>query len=185
MQLNSKNNILELVITILIAGILIWALIIQPIIEWIKQNIIILGIITIIIISIILFLLPSYLKNSEKIAEEYKKETSKQKSKKIKEIKVENRIKWDRENRIDEERNILAEKIYDTNIEKKENNLLGIKQKKIRIPIPGKLKTQIFERAGHRCQKCGRDTTPQIHHIDKNPSNNHLSNLIVLCPTHH
>lgn len=59
------------------------------------------------------------------------------------------------------------------------------KNKKQRVPIPESVKIKVFERAGHRCQICISETDLRIHHIDKNPSNNSMNNLIVLCPTHH
>ena len=36
----------------------------------------------------------------------------------------------------------------------------------------------------HRCAICGADR-PQIHHIDGDPSNNNVDNLLPLCPNHH
>jgi hypothetical protein len=36
----------------------------------------------------------------------------------------------------------------------------------------------------HQCAICGA-ARPQIHHIDENPSNNKLENLVPLCPNHH
>ena len=37
------------------------------------------------------------------------------------------------------------------------------------------------------CRVCGYDKEPvlQVHHIDKDRSNNELDNLVILCPTHH
>lgn len=59
------------------------------------------------------------------------------------------------------------------------------KQTKERVPIPFKIKKEVMERAGHKCQVCGHSISLKIHHIDHNPSNNSKHNLIVLCPTHH
>ncbi|OGI14978.1 hypothetical protein A3K63_03060 [Candidatus Micrarchaeota archaeon RBG_16_49_10] len=77
-------------------------------------------------------------------------------------------------------------------IKKKENLVsFGInddsdKQGKTRTPIPIKIKKRIFERAENACQHCGNSNVKlHIHHIDKNPENNNLSNLIVLCPDCH
>ena len=58
-------------------------------------------------------------------------------------------------------------------------------KKKERIPINGRLKTKVFERADNRCQHCGHKGSLDIHHIDGNPANNKMSNLIVLCPNDH
>jgi len=57
--------------------------------------------------------------------------------------------------------------------------------KPARIPIPEEIKEQVFERAGHKCQYCGNEISPQIHHIDGDRTNNNPKNLIVLCPNHH
>lgn len=59
------------------------------------------------------------------------------------------------------------------------------RERKERIPIPAKTKAFVLERAEYKCQLCANSVHPEIHHIDKNPSNNSPSNLIVLCPTHH
>lgn len=45
-----------------------------------------------------------------------------------------------------------------------------------------------FEHWGARCAVCGYDkydAVLQVHHIDRDRSNNRPSNLRVLCPTHH
>jgi hypothetical protein len=36
----------------------------------------------------------------------------------------------------------------------------------------------------HRCAICAADR-PQLHHIDENPANNEVQNLLPLCPNHH
>lgn len=38
---------------------------------------------------------------------------------------------------------------------------------------------------GEHCHYCGKDENIQIHHIDKNRSNNHPSNLIPVCSKCH
>jgi len=57
-------------------------------------------------------------------------------------------------------------------------------KKKKRVLIPSNVKRIVRERAGYHCQRCGEDIT-EIHHIDHNPSNKSLNNLILLCPTCH
>lgn len=45
-----------------------------------------------------------------------------------------------------------------------------------------------FDHYPARCKRCGYDAYPevlQVHHMDNNHSNNELSNLEILCPTHH
>lgn len=53
-----------------------------------------------------------------------------------------------------------------------------------RIAIPKSTKDAVFKEFNHRCSICGGDC-PQVHHIDENPSNNDLLNLLPLCPNCH
>jgi len=55
---------------------------------------------------------------------------------------------------------------------------------KRRLIIPKALKDRLLAEYNHRCSICGGDR-PQIHHIDENPENNVLLNLLPLCPNHH
>jgi hypothetical protein len=55
---------------------------------------------------------------------------------------------------------------------------------KTRIVIPQKISDKVLKEFNHRCAKCGADN-PHLHHIDENPSNNDLLNLIPLCPNCH
>lgn len=50
--------------------------------------------------------------------------------------------------------------------------------------IPKKTKDALLVEFSHRCAICGGDH-PHIHHIDEDPSNNDLSNLLPLCPNCH
>jgi len=46
------------------------------------------------------------------------------------------------------------------------------------------LRFQIRDRDNHTCQKCGKTSDSRefpVHHIDLNPKNNNLKNLITLC----
>jgi hypothetical protein len=53
---------------------------------------------------------------------------------------------------------------------------------KQRVPIPEDISAEVLHAADKTCSVC-RDPSrsPQIHHIDENPSNNEVSNLAVLC----
>lgn len=55
---------------------------------------------------------------------------------------------------------------------------------KYRTPIPSGVKRKVKDRAGDKCQVCGR-WGRDIHHINGNPGDHKLSNLIFLCPTCH
>jgi len=54
-----------------------------------------------------------------------------------------------------------------------------------RVPIANKIKNKVYDIAGGKCQKCGKAGSLKIHHIDSNPSNNTITNLILLCGNHH
>lgn len=55
-----------------------------------------------------------------------------------------------------------------------------------RIPIPKALATEVMFAADSTCCVCCENgKAVQIHHIDGNPSNNTLENLVVLCLEHH
>ena len=55
-----------------------------------------------------------------------------------------------------------------------------------RIPIPKALATEVMHAADSTCCVCRENgKAVQIHHIDGNPSNNTLENLVVLCLEHH
>ena len=55
---------------------------------------------------------------------------------------------------------------------------------KTRAPLPKALREKVLLEFNHRCAICGRER-PQVHHIDENPENNDLPNLLPLCPNHH
>jgi hypothetical protein len=48
-----------------------------------------------------------------------------------------------------------------------------------------KLKREIKKRDGNRCQRCGRTTGLDVHHIDGDRFNNEPENLITLCKECH
>lgn len=55
---------------------------------------------------------------------------------------------------------------------------------KKREQIPKPVKDAVLKEFNHRCAVCGTDR-PQLHHIDEDPSNNEVQNLIPLCPNCH
>lgn len=60
-------------------------------------------------------------------------------------------------------------------------------QTKIRVPVPSSIRQQVYDRSGSRCEhpRCSYSGKPHIHHIDEDPSNNSLNNLIAVCPNCH
>ncbi|MCF7635545.1 MAG: HNH endonuclease [Dehalococcoides mccartyi] len=56
-----------------------------------------------------------------------------------------------------------------------------------REPLPNGVRKEIMTRSNYRCENhdCKFKGIPHIHHIDMKNSNNHLSNLIALCPNCH
>lgn len=61
----------------------------------------------------------------------------------------------------------------------------GNREKKVRVQIPNDIENAVYDRAGDKCQIGGEHGNLKIHHIDGNPSNNNLNNLILLCGNHH
>ena len=59
--------------------------------------------------------------------------------------------------------------------------------KKSRISLPQKLTRKLQQEIDSICPFCGNKDVDhfQVHHIDENPSNNELDNLLMLCPTCH
>ena len=55
---------------------------------------------------------------------------------------------------------------------------------KKRAALTKALKEKVLKEFRHKCAICGRHE-PQIHHIDEDPSNNELENLLPLCPNCH
>ena len=56
--------------------------------------------------------------------------------------------------------------------------------KKIRTAISKAIKEAVLKEFRHKCAICGRHS-PQVHHLDEDPSNNDLLNLLPLCPNCH
>jgi hypothetical protein len=55
------------------------------------------------------------------------------------------------------------------------------KPKRIKDPAAN---AAVLKEYSHLCAICARPD-PQVHHIDENPSNNDILNLLPLCPNHH
>ena len=53
-----------------------------------------------------------------------------------------------------------------------------------RPAIPRPARERVLSEFCHRCAICGGEK-PQVHHIDENPTNNDLLNLLPLCPNCH
>ena len=57
-----------------------------------------------------------------------------------------------------------------------------------RVPIPVKTQKQLMIRCRGECERCGvpfQRFRPKIHHKNRDPSDNRISNLVVLCPNCH
>ena len=67
------------------------------------------------------------------------------------------------------------------------DKLTKSKTKKKRIAIPSMSKALLQKEIGSKCPFCKNDDVHhfQIHHIDENPENNGLQNLLMLCPNCH
>jgi len=61
------------------------------------------------------------------------------------------------------------------------------KKSRSRIPQETKIRSLLQKEIGSICPFCDNDDVGhfQIHHIDENPSNNEVENLILVCPTCH
>jgi len=68
--------------------------------------------------------------------------------------------------------------------EKAEIKVCG-KFKTNRVAIKSEEKDAILRKFGNKCSICSRTEGLHIHHKDKNPSNNRMDNLIVLCGVCH
>lgn len=52
---------------------------------------------------------------------------------------------------------------------------------KSRLPISTDLRRAVYQLFDRACRSCGNREANQIHHIDGDPSNNHIKNLELLC----
>lgn len=54
--------------------------------------------------------------------------------------------------------------------------------RKLRLPLSDAKRKEVLEMNNYRCSVCGyHSKSNQIHHMDNNPSNNQIENLIVFC----
>lgn len=69
------------------------------------------------------------------------------------------------------------------------NTNLNILIKKERKPIPETVKKSVRVRSRNSCERCGYNFTKfpieEFHHINENPSDNRLDNILHLCPNCH
>jgi hypothetical protein len=63
----------------------------------------------------------------------------------------------------------------------------GIKQPKDKVKSQRSLKIRLLQAKGGKCEKCGYNKVEilQIHHKDKERTNNNLNNLELICPNCH
>lgn len=54
----------------------------------------------------------------------------------------------------------------------------------VRKSTPEKIKAEVLDEYNHRCAVCGGDR-PHLHHINENPADNRVENLLPLCPNCH
>lgn len=101
---------------------------------------------------------------------------------------------WDNDNGINENR-ILEEKHYlecaefskFLDVNKFSRNINQTKKVRKKIPQEVKVRAQLQKDINSNCPFCKNDDVGhfQIHHIDGDPSNNLIANLILLCPICH
>jgi len=59
------------------------------------------------------------------------------------------------------------------------------KKRKERKPPSQEVKNKVYNLAADKCQICGKRGNLKIHHINGDPSNNRITNLILLCGNCH
>lgn len=53
--------------------------------------------------------------------------------------------------------------------------------RKLRIPVPTKIRNEILSEKQSMCEECGMYDANQIHHINNDPADNSKTNLQLLC----
>ena len=51
----------------------------------------------------------------------------------------------------------------------------------VRVPLPREIRDVVLQRDNFQCQDCGAKMGLEIHHVNKNPSDNKINNLLTLC----
>lgn len=61
------------------------------------------------------------------------------------------------------------------------------KKTRIKNPKENKIRAELQQHIGSTCPFCDNTDVGhfEIYHIDENPANNEMSNLLLLCPTCH
>ena len=59
----------------------------------------------------------------------------------------------------------------------------GIKGR--RTPIPNRIKRELLQQRGTLCEACKDSEDHHIHHVDGDPNNNTIENLVMLCVNCH
>ena len=86
---------------------------------------------------------------------------------------------------IELEKKKIAEREYQLNLRHKAEKEYFGKEKTKRIILDNNLKESVLNRFNNECIICGAKEGLHIHHKDKNPSNNQIDNLMVLCGVCH
>lgn len=166
-----RSKIEELAPYVVVGLILLWVFIFKPIWEWVRVHPVLASAIMVFSLAVIGYAAHFFLKRRGDARAQWELERKRELAV-LRRDELQGLAETDRE--------ILLSKWLRELEEKGERPA-----KKKRVPVPRKAKSFVLERANHKCQKCGVDIGLQLHHIDRNPSNNVPSNLIVLCPTHH
>ncbi len=164
----------QLMILLFVSLIIIWVFIIQPVLAWMEANPVTTTFLILTLVGVGGYGGYRYIlyKNQHDLNEvELKK----------REIAVLHKDELEKSNYTEQEKQLRIDMWYREAIEKGTQG----KEKKERIPVPVDTKKSVYERANYKCQSCGVTVNLHIHHIDKDPSNNSLSNLVLLCPTDH
>lgn len=106
----------------------------------------------------------------------------------VKEDVANSKDKEEAEKKIKEYEERLKQETQDKKVSSiKHDSYVVIKRE--RKPIPETVKKSIRVRSGNSCERCGYNFTEfpieEFHHINENPSDNRLDNLLHMCPNCH
>lgn len=64
---------------------------------------------------------------------------------------------------------------------------MSVSKKKTRLNVPNKTRSILQKQINSKCPFCTNEDVEhfQVHHIDENPNNNVLNNLLMVCPNCH